>query len=246
MSNDGLTLDREDGVPSSISPDDTTPRDTPVPLPSSPPEPSPPVLSPPVLSPPVLSPPKVDAGSGIQEELHKYFSSSESRGVFAGVTGTAEAGVTWIKWGVAFIVTIFGAGMGYSHWVADNATKSDLDIHIKSDLGPVKHDVSSVRDSVDSLVESEAKRVTREIEAAEEARVLEGRRAELEAERVIREIKAADLGKEMRILEAHRAEYQEAMAEYAATRAEGSSAVRPRKTDGHIALEVDMGILGRD
>lgn len=165
--------------------------------------------------------PKEDIGEAIQQNLRQYFSSSDSRKAFIDVTDTAEKGVTWIKWGVAFIVVIFGAGVGYSQWVADNATKSDLSSHIKDDLTPVKNHVTSVKNSVDTLVAAETKRAAREV-------------------------KADKMNKKVRLLEAHRAEYQEAMAEYAATKAAGRRATRPRKTPEHLALEGELGIPSRN
>jgi len=168
-----------------------------------------------------LAAPREDIGEAIQKNLHKYFSSSDSRDAFIGVTETAERGATWLKWGVAFIVTIFGAGVAYSQWVADNATKGDLVNHINNDLAPVSEDVSSVKVSVDSLVKAEKKRAAREVESDA-------------------------MDKRMHLLEAHRAEYQEAMAEYAAMKAAGKRATRPRKTPEHLALEGDLGIPSRD
>jgi len=118
-------------------------------------------------------------------------------------------------------VTIFGAGVGYSQWIADNAEKSDLREHVENDLMPVKADVTSVKDSVDLLVDAET-------------------------ERAAREVKEAALNKEIRLLEAHRAEYQEGMAEYTATKSAGRRATRPKKSPEHIALEAELAIRGRN
>jgi hypothetical protein len=153
----------------------------------------------------------------IEAGLREWFNSDDSRKSFVVATEQAETGVKWLKWGITLIVVIFGAGVGYSQWVADNATQGDISRHIKNDLIPVRDDVSSVKVSVDMLVKAE------------------GKRAELELEQ-------REYTKKIRLLEAHRAEYQEAMAEYTATKAAGRRAERPRKTAEHVALEARLGI----
>lgn len=167
---------------------------------------------------PTEVPGEADLRATIQQGLREYFASDDSRDAFIDATDTAEKGVTWIKWGVALVVVIFGSGIAYNQWIADNATKGDLSSHIKNDLMPVKADVSGIKVSVDTLVTAETKRAERELEQAA-------------------------LDKQLRLLEAHRAEYQEAMAEYTATKAAGKRATRPRKTPAHIALEGELGLV---
>lgn len=169
---------------------------------------------------------EVDIGDTIQHNLKTYFSSKGSG--FGDPTDAAEKGVKWIKWGVAFIVFVFGAGVAYSQWIADNATKTDLQDHVQQDLIPVKEDVSSVKVSVEALVAAESGR------------------AKSEEKRAAREAEQARVDKKMHLLDAHRAEYQEAMSEYTASKAAGKRATRPRKTPEHLALEGELGIPSRN
>lgn len=160
-----------------------------------------------------LSPGSTDLQRQINDGLRDWFQNDGSG--FSDATEKAKKGVTWLKWLGAISVFIFGAGVAYQQFFSENATKVDLENHVKNDLGPVRDTLDEVKTSVDSLVESEEK----QSDAAE--------------------VKA-ELDKKLRRLGAYRAEYQEALSEYTASKASGKRATRPRKTQPHMDLEADL------
>lgn len=162
------------------------------------------------------SPESPDLQRQITAGLKDWFESGDGSGSsFSNATKRAQKGVTWLKWIGAIVTTVFFAGVGYQQFFTNNATKEDIQEHVRNDLAPVQMTLQEVKTSVDTLV------VTGEKQA-------KAAKAEAELERKLRR------------LEAYRAEYQEALAEYTATRAAGKRATRPRKTQPHLELEADL------
>jgi PAS domain S-box-containing protein len=156
-----------------------------------------------------------DVQSQVTSALSRYFTSDESRGMVIDAANKNKGALDWLKWLIAVVVVIFSSGVVYSRFMSDNATKIDLKRHIETDLDPVKSEVSEVKDGVDQLLK------------------LEERRAAIDQEQ-------SEYDAKFRRLQAHRAEYQEAMSEYTALKAAGKSADKPRKTPAHLALEADL------
>ena len=125
----------------------------------------------------------------------------------------------WIKWvfGILLgaVALIFTAGVVYNQFITENATKDDLSIHINNDLKPVKAEVSEVKKGVNELLQIEMIRAKKEADGAE-------------------------LRTQRRRLEAYRADYQERLAEYTASKASGKRATKPRKEPEHVTLEAEL------
>lgn len=158
----------------------------------------------------------------INAAMQSYF-ASKGKGGGAGGGGDEEfkplstGKKVWnvLKWLGGIAASIFFLGVGYQQFISSNATKTDIDAHIKEEYKPAAERIKAVEAAVG------------EVKAGVDTLVV--------AQKDQKEIE-----KRLRRLDAYRAEYQEAMSDYAASKAAGRRVSRPRKTQAHLDLEAEL------
>ncbi len=133
--------------------------------------------------------------------------------------GKIKSNVEWIgniaKWVGGVVLLVFTGGVAYQQFVSGNATQADIGDYDTKTVQPLIERVETV--------ETDLKTVKAGVNTLVSS---EQKRAELEQEKAL--------------LDAYRAEYQEALSEYAADKAAGRRSERPRKDPEHIKLEAKL------
>ena len=152
------------------------------------------------------------APSGKKTPLDKYEEELTPWGKF-------KANAQWFaniaKWIGGVVLLVFTGGVAYQQFVSGNATRDDLGTYDSDTVQPLIKRVEVVESDVATVKSG----VTSLVQAEKD-------RSEIERQKAL--------------LDAYRADYQEALSEYTADKAAGRWSERPRKDPEHIELEAEL------